>query len=164
MLRKLFGKSKTRDLKENEVRIVLPEESYTLMDWKEDGLPCVAMLNSALIDFEHKKIFSWHLSVIIDFEDLIDNGMPSEEEREIVDPFCDKLDEEIKAGGNALFLIRETWNKTRRLVWRVYDPEIANQHLQYIIEHHKHPRPFDYRMEQDVSWEQADRYFNLLKT
>jgi hypothetical protein len=164
VLEKLIGKSKERELKENEVRMVLPEESYTLLEWKQDGLPCIGMLNSALKDFEHKYIFSWHLSVINDFENIVDNGMPSREEREIVDPFCDQLDEEIKAGGNALFLVRETWNKTRRLVWRVYDPEIANQHLHYIIEHHKHPRPFDYRMEQDIEWKEAEWYFNQLRT
>jgi len=164
VLDKLFGKVEERKLKENEVRIVLPEESYTLLEWMEDDLPCIGMLNSALKDFEHKNIFSWHLSVIIDFVDIVDNGMPSQEERKLVDPFCDQLDEEIKAGGNALFLVRETWNKTRRLVWRVYDPEIANQHLQYIIEYHKHPRPFDYRMEKDMEWKEADWYFNQLRT
>ena len=163
MLGKLFGRKKEEPLKENEVRVVLPEESYTLMEWKEDSLPCIGMLNSALSDFEHKQIFGWHLSVIIDFEETVENGMPSEEEREIVDPFCDKLDEEIKAGGNALFLVRETWNKTRRLVWRVYDPEIAHQHLQYLVDHHRHPRPFDWRMEQDVEWDQAEWYFKQLR-
>jgi hypothetical protein len=164
VLGKLFARKKELELKENEVRIVLPEESYTLLEYKHENLPCVATINSALLDFKHRDIFSWHLSVIIDFEDLIDNGMPSETEREIVDPFCDQLDEEIKAGGNALFLVRETWNKTRRLVWRVYDPEIAHQHLQFIVEHQRHPRPFDYRMEQDIKWEQAEWYFNALRT
>jgi len=164
MLGKLFGRKMEKPLKEGEVRVVLPEESYTLMEWKEDGLPCIGMLNSSLKDFQHRNIFGWHLSVIIDFEDLIENGMPSEEERKIIDPFCDQLDDEIKAGGNALFLIRETWNKTRRLVWRVYDPEIANQHLQYIVEHHRHPRPFDWHMEQDLEWEQAAWYFKQLET
>ncbi|HIK73139.1 MAG TPA: DUF695 domain-containing protein [Alcanivorax sp.] len=163
MPRKLFGRKKEEPLKENEVRVVLPEESYTLMEWKEDGLPCIGMLNSALSDFEHKQVFGWHLSVIIDFEETVENEMPSEEEREIVDPFCDKLDEEIKAGGNALFLIRETWNRTRRLVWRVYDPEIAHHHLQYLVDHHRHPRPFDWRMEQDVEWDQAEWYFKQLR-
>lgn len=164
MLGKLFGKQKDDGLKENEIRIVLPEESYTLIEYKQDGLPCIAAVNSGLLDFEHKEIFHWHLSVIIDFEDIVENGMPSEEEREIVDPFCAKLDEEIKAGGNALFLVRETWNKTRRLVWMVYDPEIAHQHLQYIIEHYKHPRPFDYRMEEDFEWEQPEWYLKPLRT
>jgi hypothetical protein len=78
--------------------------------------------------------------------------MPSQEETDIVDPFCAQLDEEIKAGGNALFLVRETWNKTRRLVWMVYDAEVAHQHLQYIIDNHRHPRPFVYRMEVDSEW------------
>lgn len=147
-----------------EIGVVLPAERYCILEWQAEGLPCVAVLNTALKDFEPKKIFSWHLSLIIDFEDLLENGMPSQHERDIVDPFCDKLDEEIKAGGNAVFLVRETWNKTRRLVWRVYDPEIAQAHLQFIIEHKNHPRQFDYRMEQDLNWEQAKWYFEQIKT
>lgn len=163
MLGKLFGRKKKPDLNKNEVRLVLPEESFTLVDYKQDDLPCIAMVNSGLVGFDHQGIFKWHLSVIIDFEDEVENGMPSQEERDIVDPFCDKLDAEIKAGGNALFLVRETWNKTRRLVWMVYDPEIANQHIQYIIEHHHHPRPFDYRMEVDSDWEQPNWYLSAIE-
>ena len=164
MLGKLFGKKNDKQLKENEIRVVLPEDSYTLIEYQQEDLPCVAMVNSGLLGFEHKAIFRWHLSVIIDFEDIIEKGMPSEEEREIVDPFCDQLEEEIKAGGNALFLVRETWNQTRRLAWMVYDPEIANQHLQYIIEHHRHPRPFDYRMEEDIEWKQPEWYLSAIET
>lgn len=166
MLGKLFGKGKKEELKDDEVRIVLPEESYTLIEYKQDDLPCVAAVNSAIVEFEHRDIFTWHLSVIIDFDEseIVENGMPSEYEGSTVDPFCDKLDEEIKAGGNALFLVRETWNKTRRLVWMVYDPEIANEHLQYIIEHQRHPRPFDYRMEQDPEWKQPEWYFGAIRT
>lgn len=163
MFKSLF-KKKEPALKENEIRVVIPEEEYGILEWKEEGLPCIGVLNSALKHFEPKKIFSWHLSLIIDYKELIDNGMPSQEERDIVDPFCDRLDEEIQAGGNALFLIRETWNGTRRMVWRVYDPEIANQHLQFLLEHHKYPREFDYHMEQDMEWEQAKWYFEQIKT
>ena len=163
MLKKLFGKGKEVGLKENEVRIVLPQESWTLVKYKMDDLPCIAMVNSGLANFEYKEIFRWHLSLIIDFDEVVVNGMPSEEERDVVDPFCDSLDEEIKAGGNALFLVRETWNKTRRLVWMVYDPEIAHQHLQYIIEHHKHPRPFDYRMEEDAEWKRPKIYLRTIR-
>ena len=122
------------------------------------------MVNTSLKDFEPKEVFGWHLSLIIDFEELIENGMPSEDERLIVDPFCDKLDEEIKAGGNALFLLRETWNKTRRLVWRVYDPEIADQHLKYILEYKQYPREFDYYMEQDLNWDNANWYLNEISS
>ena len=143
MLSRFFGKKKNQPVKENKVRVTLPEETYTVMEWEADKLPFVGVLNSALKNFEPKRVFGWHLSVIIDFTDSIENGMPSEEERQIVEPFCDKLDEDIKSGGNALFFVRETWNKTRRLVWRVYDPEIAHAHLQHIIDNQKHPSPFD---------------------
>lgn len=163
MLGKLFGKKKKDGLlKEDEVRILLPDEVYTLMQWDMEGLPVVCMVNSGLKDFEPKEIFAWHLSVIIEFEDLILKGMPSDEEREIVDPFCDQLDEDIKAGGNALFFARETWNGTRRLVWRVYDPDIAHDHLQYLVDNFRHPRPFSWEIIRDVEWEQAKWYLDEL--
>jgi len=164
MLGKWFGNTKDLDLKEDEVRIILPEEKFTLIQYKENELPCVAAINASLVDFEHKNIFCWHLSVIIDFDEVVENGMPSDEEREVVDPFCESLDEDIKAGGNALFLVRETWNRTRRLVWMVYDPEIANQHLNYLIEYYKHPRPFDYHMKEDREWSQASWYLSAVRT
>lgn len=163
-LKRPSQKSSTEYSKEGEsVRVVLPEEAFAVLDWKQDGLPCIGMLNSSLKSFEHKTLFRWHLSVTMDFKELIGNGMPSQKERDIVDPFCDQLDEDIKAGGNALFLIRETWNKTRRLVWFVYDPEIVHQHLQYLVDYQKHPRPFVWRMEEDPTWKKAQWYFEQLR-
>ena len=146
-----------------EYRVEIPEEEYSVMEWEESELPCVAMINSALKDFEPKIVFSWHLVVEIDLHELIDNGMPSQEEREIVDPFCDQLDKEIKFGGNALFLARETWNGLRTYIWRVYSPEIANEHLKYLLEYKKYPRPFEYRMEQDKEWEKAQWYVDQME-
>jgi len=152
------------ELQDNEVRVVIPEEQFGILEWEDEGLPCICVLNSALKDFEHKNIFSWHLSVIIDFEDLIGNRMPSQEERNIVDPFCDQLNEDIKAGGNALFFMRETCNGSRQMVWRVYDPEIADAHLNYVLEYHRYPRQFDYHMTQDTDWEKATWYLNQITT
>jgi hypothetical protein len=77
VLSRLLGNKQIN--KENEVRVVLPEEEYGILEWKHEGLPCVAVLNSALKVFEPKEIFSWHLSLIIDFEDLIENGMPTQD-------------------------------------------------------------------------------------
>jgi len=164
MLRKQFGERSKERVNEGVVRVVLPEETYTLIEYKQEDLPCIAAINSGLVDFKHRDIFPWHLSVIIDFEDVVEQGMPSVEEREVVDPFCDQLDEDTKAGGNALFLVRETWNMTRRLVWMVHNPEIADMHLKYIIEHTKYPREFDYRMESDVDWKQAKWYLDAVET
>lgn len=151
------------DKRDDKVRIVLPDEKFTIIEYKQNNLPCIAAVNAGLLDFQHREIFRWHLSVIIDFEEIVENGMPSKEERQVVDLFCDALNEAIKAGGNALFLIRETWNQTRRLVWMVYDPEIANLHLQYIIENNKHPRQFDYQMQEDFDWQKSVWYLNSVR-
>jgi hypothetical protein len=82
--------------------------------------------------------------------------MPSKKERELLDEFGDTLDADIKGPDkqkpNALFLARITWNKTRELIWRVFDPEITNNYLEQIISDDKLIRQFDYRIDPDVDW------------
>ncbi|MFG1495863.1 DUF695 domain-containing protein [Saccharospirillum sp. HFRX-1] len=165
MLKKLLKKFSEPKKEGTEVRLILPQETFTVANYRREGLPGVAVINTGLMDFDHQGVFCWHLSLIIDFDEseIIDNGMPSIQEREIVEAFADKLNKEIKAGGNALFLARETWNKTRRLVWMVYDPDIAHEHLQHLIEHHQYPRYFDYQMKMDNEWQQPNWYFDWIR-
>ena len=142
-----------------DFKVIIPDEFYSLLNFKQDDLPGVAVVNTALKEFEPKIVFAWHLSIMIDLEDLIDNGMPSKSEVEVIDNYGDYLDNEIKGKNkekpNALFLARITWNKTRELIWRVYDPEISNIFLQEIIAANSSPRQFDYRIDPDDNWELA---------
>lgn len=142
-----------------QFQVLIPEEKYSVIEFIQEDLPGVGVINAALKDFEPKEVFAWHLSILIDLENLIENGMPSVDEREIVDPFGDQLDTLIKGLNlekpNALFLARITWNKTRELIWRVYEPKAANKELHQIIENNSSPRGFDYRMEEDVEWRLA---------
>ncbi|MCR9093288.1 MAG: DUF695 domain-containing protein [bacterium] len=152
-------------MKSNEVQIALPDERYTLIEYEVQRKPAVATVNSALVGFAHRDIFRWHLSLIVDFSDLIENDMPSESEREIVDAFGDELDAGLKAPPelpNALFLARMTWNGTRQLLYRIYDPEQANAYLQSVIAEKKHPRPIDYRMEDDPEWRHAKWFLDAV--
>lgn len=149
-----------------DVRVVLPEEQPTLIEYREDGLPAIAMVNGGLSDFEHGDVFRWHLSIVIHLEDLVENGMPSEAEREIVDPFGDQLDEHLKVSPdapNALFLARVTWSGTRELLYRVYDPDRAHEFLQSVISSEPHPREFDYRIEDDPEWKEAKWYLDVVR-
>ncbi|MEQ8364202.1 MAG: DUF695 domain-containing protein [Cyclobacteriaceae bacterium] len=147
-----------------EIRVFIPEEVYTILEFKQDNLPGIAVINTALRDFEQKEVFSWHLSVMMDLEDLIDNGMPSKNEREIIDLYEDRLDALIKGTDlekpNALFLGRITWNKTRELIWRVYAPDIADIELKKIIKEDTSPRQFDYKMESDEKWSLTKWHLN----
>lgn len=142
----------------SEFQVNIPEEDYSILQYTREGLPGIAVVNKALCDFEPKDIFAWHLSVIIDFEDLTEQGMPSRAEQTVVDPFCEQVDELVKGAPgmpNALFLARMTWNSTRQMVWRVYNPEIAYKVLQELIDSSNYPRQFDFRMEEDPEWKFA---------
>jgi hypothetical protein len=139
-----------------DYRVIIPEENYQIAEFRQDDLPGIGVINEALCGFEPRFLFAWHLSVMIHFESLIENGMPSKEEREVVDPFGDSLDAIFKGHDpqkpNALFLARITWNRTREWIYRVYEPEPPHQYLTRMINEKTHPRPFDYRIDNDPEW------------
>ncbi len=139
-----------------DYRVIIPKDNYRLIEFRQKELPGVAVINEALCDFEPKVVFAWHLSLMIHFEDLIENGMPSMAERDIVDPFGDSLDAVFKGDDeekpNALFLARITWNRTRELIYRVYEPKPPHDYLSRLIAEKNHPRAFDYRIDNDPQW------------
>ena len=143
-----------------EFRVVIPDEKYTVLEFLQKGFPGVALINRALRTFEPKVVFGWHLSLIIDFENVIENDMPSQQERDVMDEFEERFSSLLKGPDsekpNALFLARITWNKTRELIWRVYQPEAANKLLETVIEQNQYSRPFDYRLEYDKDWKLAE--------
>ena len=139
-----------------EFKVVIPEECYSILNFHEEALPGIAVVNSALKGFEPKEVFAWHLSIRVELKDLVDKGMPSRAEVKVIDSYGDFLDKKIKgedeAKPNALFLARLTWNGTRELIWRVYDPQIAHDLLQGIIEAGDQVREFNYQMKNDQEW------------
>lgn len=140
----------------SEFKVLIPDENYSILDFRQDELPGIAVVNTALRAFEPKEVFAWHLSIMVQLEEMVENGMPSKSEVAIIDDFGDYLDEKIKGENkekpNALFLARITWNSTRELIWRVYDPEIADEFLKDLINNGNPIRGFDYRMEEDEEW------------
>ena len=142
-----------------EYRVVIPEDRFRIVKFRQENMPGIAVVNEALAPFEPKVVFAWHLSIMLQFEDLVLNGMPSQSERELVDSWGDLVDAAIKGENpdkpNALFLARITWNATRELIYRVYEPEAVNRYLVHVIESKSYPRNFDYRMEHDPEWELA---------
>ena len=139
-----------------EFKVIIPDEYYSILNFRQEELPGVAVVNTSLRTFEPKEVFGWHLSIMLQCEELIDNGMPSKAEVKVIDDLGDFLDEKIKGENrerpNALFLARITWNGTRELIWRVNDPEISNTFLKNLIENTSTIREFDYRIDDDEEW------------
>jgi len=140
--------------------VLIPEDNFIIVEYEEEQLPAIMVVNSSLKTFEPKEVFAWNLSIIIQFDDLNNNGMPKKEETDLLLPFEETVDSKLKGRNknkpNALFLARITWNGTRELIYRVYDPEMVNTYLQKVITSKKYPREFDFRMEYDEKWSLND--------
>jgi hypothetical protein len=146
----------------NTINISLPKEDYAIIEFTQNQQIGVATINTALKNFEHKSVFSWHLSLIVLCEDLTDDKMPSKKEHEELKLFEEMLCKALQSNGNAIFLASITKNGYRELIWRVYQPEIANDYLLDLIENEDHPRPFDFTLDQDLAWHKTEWHFNIL--
>jgi hypothetical protein len=139
-------------------KLSIPEEKHSLFEFRQRNLPGFATVNSALKEFEPKTFFSWHLSVLIRYDDIVRNRLPSDDEQKILYVFGDKLDSLIKVRGNALFLARVTHDGHREIIWRVHNPDAADSILKDLLRVKDYPREFDYRMDEDPNWEKAQWY------
>lgn len=150
-----------------ELRVVVPAERSHIVRFKQEEMPGVMNLNGALVAFEPKIVFRWHLSVWIELTDLIDNGMPSQAQRDLIDPFGDMLDCQLKGSDlvkpNALFLARVTWNASCELIYRVHDPEPVDAALQAIIANSNFPCEFNFRIDDDPLWAKAEWHLNAAR-
>ena len=85
-------------------------------------------------------------------------GMPTAEEKAVIDGIGKLLDTQIKENGNSLFLAPITWRETRQILYRVYDPELANSFLMEWVESDSAVRPLSFKMESDADWTLANWY------
>jgi hypothetical protein len=109
-----LGSHRTVDVEQIEseaFEVIIPDELHSVVEFRQDGFPGVALINRALLTFTPRIVFRWHLSIMFQLRDLGENGVPSLAEREALDPFGDKLDGDLKGDverPNALFLARIT--------------------------------------------------------
>lgn len=141
---------------------MIPEPYYTLIETSIGDNPAVVTVNSALRTFEERDVFPWHLKISIDCVLQGANGMPTAEEVDVLNHFEDSLSEPLQAGQNAIFLARITARGQRTLLYRVRNPEAANDTLQAFPA----PEPlreWDFVMEHDSDWALAQPELRLLE-
>ena len=141
-------------------KFIAPAPTYTLIQRQDEDAQVYAAVNTALaaLDDSERALFTWQLSLILELETEDDKGLTLDSEAKQIDPFCQQLDSDLRADGNAMPLARITWKKTRELLFRVYDPAAADQLIKQIIESEEHPRPFSYSIDMDNDWTMAEDY------
>ncbi len=142
---------------------MIPKPHYTLINSSRGNDPAVVVVNSALRTFEDRGAFPWHLKLTIACKLVGVNGMPTSIEVEALDRLEEEIRIALQDGSNVVFLARITCRGTRELLYRVHDPEPADEALQRLISRNSQSREWEYRMEQDLDWELAAPELTLLE-
>ncbi len=139
----------------------IPAPFYALVDTTLGEDPAVVVVNTVLGSFAGRDAFPWHLRIGIACRGLGDNGMPAPEELEVVTRLEGQLESSIGADGNAVFLARITARGERVLLYRVHDPEQANDRLQQLLAAPAQLREWEFQMEYDRDWALAQPELDL---
>ncbi len=137
-------------------------ERYLLLDGKKDDLPAVIVVDREAFTPERRG-HGWHLSVMMDCQELADQGMPTREEYLVLDREGDRVEALVCATDRGFLMARVTWNGTRQLMFRVSDPEPVAKALSDEIAQNKNERPWDFRMWEDADWKEAEWYANAIQ-
>ncbi|HCR34526.1 MAG TPA: hypothetical protein DIV57_14300 [Stenotrophomonas sp.] len=138
-----------------------PAPFYTLINTGLGEDPAVVVVNTALRSYAGRDAIPWHLRIGIACRGLGDNGTPTPEELEVVTCLEGLLESSIGADGNAVFLARITARGERVLLYRVDDPEQANDRLQQLLAAPVQLREWEFQMEYDRDWTLAQPELDL---
>src|SRR4051812_10298031 len=112
---------------------MIPAPYYTLLNTSRGKNPAVVVVNSALRNFDEREAFTWHLKIAIACKLVGANGMPTADEADALTKLEDEFARALKVQENTLFLARVSCRGERELLYRVHDPETANDALQKLV-------------------------------
>jgi hypothetical protein len=143
-----------------EISVVIPEETITVIEFRQEQYRGLAETNTALRDFKSKEVFAWHLSLLCEIRDADKEGLLSSHGEEAINKLKAQFDKDFRGPDltkpNALFLAIIEWNATVELIWRVYDPEPIYSYLNRLLASKNYAYPFDFRIDNDPSWKLAE--------
>jgi len=86
--------------------------------------------------------------------------------RSVRDPHPERhadIERDALASENGVFVARATWNAGRQLIYYVHDPELANRLLQRRLNVSPARREWEFILEKDVEWREAQPYLELAR-
>jgi Family of unknown function (DUF695) len=146
------------------ITLTLPQPRSVVLAFVQDDLPGVATINSALSTFadkaEHKAVFRWHLSVLVEADGLSPRELPEPPEQGAILDVQAQLAALVEADGQALWLARNVHNGAWEVLWRVHDARQVQSQLNALIDSGTHLRPFSYKLQDDPTWALAQEYLD----
>jgi hypothetical protein len=131
---------------------MIPKPHYSLINTSRGDDPAVVVVNTSLRAFEQSTLFAWHLKITVECLHITESGMPTADELPILETMEDRVTALLQANDNAAFFARVTCRGVRELVYRVQEPDRANELLQSLVDEESSGREWDFHMEFDPGW------------
>ncbi|MGE0754054.1 MAG: DUF695 domain-containing protein [Alphaproteobacteria bacterium] len=136
-----------------------PGERFALSKGSAQGMPVVAMINTAYKNYTFGKEFPCHTEIEIAIQDKTAEGLTSSKEADHLNKVEDLLLEELgKAGLKVHFIARQTWNGKRILDWYTNDRALTDTTLRTCIERSLLERPCTYNLKDEPGWETSKAF------
>lgn len=122
-----------------------------------NGKPLLAIVNSALLDWDSKASHPWILKVEIKYKGN-ENGMPDKETYELMNMFEDELMLELKDSEGYLNVGRQTADSSREIYFACKDFRLPSKILTKFQSEYKNRLNVDYDIYKDKYWQSFNRF------
>ncbi len=122
-----------------------------------NGKPLLAIVNSALLNWDSKASHPWILTIEIKFKGN-ENGMPDKETYELMNKFEDELMFELKDSEGYLNVGRQTADNVRYIYFACKDFRLPSKVLTNIKSYYKNRLSVDFDIYKDKYWKSFDRF------
>lgn len=135
------------------------EGSFAVFQGQMDGRPLIAMIDTALREYNEKSTVPWFLSLSTPLTNPNPRGWPTPEDANDLNGWEDKVGEELSKETNLVFVGRVPWNGHRELLYYISHASSSAKRLQRLIDEGS-TRPFTFRCERDDKWESVSIWLN----
>ena len=145
--------------KHKAARYNTENDEYSALEAQdENGLPVLAIIDKALLDWDAKPSHPWMITIAITYDGKNTNGMPSADVYELMSQFEEELMKMLPDADGYLNLGRETYNSKRTTYFACKEFRQASKKTHALITNYKQKLNIEYDIYKDKYWRTMNRY------
>jgi len=141
------------------VRYNTENDEYSALEAQDEkGLPVLAIIDKALLNWDAKPSHPWMMTIEITYDGKDTNGMPSADMYALMSQFEDELMKSLPDAEGYLNLGRETYNNKRTSYFACKEFRQSSKKTQTLIKNYKQKLNIEYDLYKDKYWRTMNRY------
>lgn len=141
------------------VRHDTENDSYSSLEATlNNGKPLLAIVNSALLEWDRKASHPWILSVEIKYDGEINNGLPDNETYQLLNKIEDEIMEELKDSDGFLNIGRQTADGAREIYFACKDFRKPSKVLHQLTKNYSNTITISFDIYKDKYWQSLNRF------